>query len=183
MPILVGKAYDIIPGLIGFPWLDSEIFTEGKSISKPNAEKFVISASTIFASTKCHSSSVNQMRFGIGRLRFAIKSPSSIGLGFAQNGFQGVPDLHLWDPDAMLANRRSRSGYPCRAQWRRLRRTAKSTAPTSTTGIKSSSKESRSSCFSCCFTGWETISGTVVGCCGASVFLLLKLFAACTVLF
>ena len=54
------------------------------------------------------------MRFGIGRLRFAIKSPSSIGLGFAQNGFQGVPDLHLWDPDAMLANRRSRSRLPLR---------------------------------------------------------------------
>ena len=54
------------------------------------------------------------MRFGIGRLRFAIKSPSSIGLGFAQNGFQGVPDLHLWDPDAMLANRRFRAGYPLR---------------------------------------------------------------------
>lgn len=32
-------------------------------------------------------------------------------------------------------------GYPCGSQWRRLRRTAKSTAPTSTTGIKSSSKE------------------------------------------
>ena len=30
MPILVGKAYNIIPGLIGFPLLDSEIFTEGK---------------------------------------------------------------------------------------------------------------------------------------------------------
>ena len=136
-----------------------------QSISKPNAEKFVISASTIFASTKCHSSSVNQMRFGIGRLRFAIKSPSSIGLGFAQNGFQGVPDLHLWDPDAMLANRRSRSGYPCGSQRRCLRHTAKSTAPTSTTGMKSSSKESRSSCFFCCFTGWETISGCVVDCC------------------
>ena len=31
-----------------------------------------------------------------------------------KNGFQGVPDLHLWVPHAMLANRRSRAGYPLR---------------------------------------------------------------------
>ena len=31
-----------------------------------------------------------------------------------KNGFQGVPDLHLWVPHAMLANRRSRAGYPPR---------------------------------------------------------------------
>ena len=31
-----------------------------------------------------------------------------------KNGFQGVPDLHLWVPHAMLANRRSRADYPLR---------------------------------------------------------------------
>ena len=31
-----------------------------------------------------------------------------------KNGFQGVPDLHRWVPHAMLANRRSRAGYPLR---------------------------------------------------------------------
>ena len=43
-----------------------------------------------------------------------------------------------------------------------MRRTAKSTAPTSTTGIKSSSKESRSSCCFCCFTEKKTNSGYTV---------------------
>ena len=31
-----------------------------------------------------------------------------------KNGFQGVPERYKWDPDAMLANRRFRAGYPLR---------------------------------------------------------------------
>ena len=31
-----------------------------------------------------------------------------------KNGFQGVPERYKWVPHAMLANRRSRAGYPLR---------------------------------------------------------------------
>ena len=50
----------------------------------------------------------------MGRFRFSIEFASLFGFGCSPNGFQGVPDLHLWDPDAMLANRRFRAGYPLR---------------------------------------------------------------------
>ena len=32
--------------------------------------------------------------------------------GGVKNGFQGVPERYKWVPHAMLANRRSRAGYP-----------------------------------------------------------------------
>ena len=38
----------------------------------------------------------------------------SLLFSVVKNGFQGVPDLHLWVPHAMLANRRFRAGYPLR---------------------------------------------------------------------
>ena len=40
--------------------------------------------------------------------------------GGVKNGFQGVPELYKWVPYAMLANRRSRAGYPLSGTLHRL---------------------------------------------------------------
>ena len=37
-----------------------------------------------------------------------------------KNGFQGVPERYKWVPHAMLANRRSRAGYPLSGTLHRL---------------------------------------------------------------
>mgnify|MGYP004511467067 FL=1 len=40
--------------------------------------------------------------------------------GGVKNGFQGVPERYKWVPHAMLANRRSRAGYPLSGTLHRL---------------------------------------------------------------
>lgn len=40
----------------------------------------------------------------------------------AKNGFQGIPERHMWISYAMLANRRRCSGYPLRGHFSRWKR-------------------------------------------------------------
>ena len=100
-----------------------------------------------------------------------------------QNGFQGVPERICVYTDAMLANRRSRSRLPLRGSMAALAAHCKEHRAHKHHRHKVQQQGKQIKLLFLLLYRLGNNLWHCVGCCGASVFLLLKLFAACTVLF